>query len=153
MMEQKKDIFDRIFSIKPFSFFQPIYLKYKEQLLYLFFGVLTTVVSIAVFSLFTIVIPCDELFANLISWIVAVMFAFLTNRTWVFQSDSKQSFFKQMQSFYLGRVATLGVEELILLVFVKVLSLNAMLVKIVAQVVVILLNYIISKLFVFKKGE
>lgn len=153
MMEEKKDIFDRIFSIKPFSIFQPIYLKYKEQLLYLFFGVLTTVVSIAVFSLFTIVIPCDELFANLISWIVAVMFAFLTNRTWVFQSDSKQSFFKQMQSFYLGRVATLGVEELILLVFVKVLSLNAMLVKIVAQVVVILLNYIISKLFVFKKGE
>ena len=81
------------------------------------------------------------------------MFAFLTNRTWVFQSDSRQSFFKQMQSFYLGRVATLGVEELILLVFVKILSVNAMLVKIVAQIVVIVLNYFVSKWFVFRKGE
>ena len=152
-MEEKKDIFDRLFSLKPFCIVQPFYQKYKEQLLYLFFGGLTTVISIAVFSFFTLVVPCDELIANLISWIVAVMFAFLTNRTWVFQSDSRQSFFKQMQSFYLGRVATLGVEELILLVFVKFLSVNAMLVKIVAQIVVIVLNYFVSKWFVFRKGE
>ena len=150
-MEEKKDMFDRLFSIRPLRTFQPVYQKYKEQLLYVFFGGLTTVISIAVFSLFTLVIPCDELIANLISWIVAVLFAFLTNRTWVFQTDAKQSFAKQMVSFYLGRVATLGMEELILLIFVKILSMNAVPVKIGAQIVVLVLNYVISKLIVFRK--
>ena len=152
-MEEKKDIFDRLFSIRLLRAVQPIYQTYKEQLLYVFFGGLTTVISIAAFSLFTLVIPFDELVANLISWFAAVLFAFLTNRTWVFQTDAKQSFVKQMVSFYLGRVTTLGVEELILLLFVKILSVNALLVKVVAQIIVVLLIYIISKVFVFRKGE
>ena len=151
-MENKKDIFDRIFSAKILRFVQPIYAKYKEQLLYLFFGGLTTVISILVFAFFTKVVPCDELIANIISWILAVLFAFLTNRTWVFQAATGEHFGKQMFSFYLGRVATLLIEEVFFLIFVKWLLWDAMFVKIVAQVIIIVLNYVISKLFIFKKS-
>lgn len=151
-MENKKDIFDRIFSARLLRFARPVYTRYKEQLLYLFFGALTTVISIGVFALFTKVIPCDELVANILSWILAVLFAFLTNRTWVFQSAAGESFGKQMVSFYLGRVATLLIEEALLLVFVKWLLWDGMIVKIAAQVIIVVLNYVISKLFIFKKA-
>ena len=150
-MQQKPDIFDRIFSIKLLGFARPFYEKYKEQLLYLFFGVLTTVVSLGSFAIFTKVIPCDELIANVISWILAVLFAFLTNRTWVFQSDAQESFPKQMLSFYLGRVATLLMEEALLLIFVKWLLFDGMLVKLAAQILIVIANYVISKLFIFKR--
>ena len=149
-MPRKPDIFDRLFSLKCFRFVQPFYEKYKEQLLYLFFGALTTVVSLGRFALFTKVIPCDELLANVISWLLAVLFAFLTNRTWVFQSDAQENFPKQMLSFYLGRVATLLMEEALLLIFVKVLHWDAMLVKLAAQILIVIANYVISKLFIFK---
>lgn len=150
-MEHKPDIFDRIFSLHILGFAQPLYKKYKEQLLYLFFGALTTLVSIGSFALFTEVIPCDELIANVISWFLAVLFAYLTNRTWVFQRAAEEGFFRQMLSFYLGRVTTLLIEEALLLIFVKWLLWNGMTVKIAAQIVVLILNYVISKLFIFKK--
>lgn len=151
-MENKKDIFDRIFSAKPLRFAQPFYARYKEQLLYLFFGALTTAVSIGVYALFTQVIPCDALIANVISWIFAVLFAFLTNRTWVFQAEG-QSFLRQLLTFYLGRVATLLVEEAMLFVFVKLLHMDGMVIKLIAQVVIVILNYVISKLFIFRKND
>ena len=150
-MPRKPDIFDRLFSAKCLGFAKPFYEKYKEQLLYLFFGARTTFVSIGSFALFTQVIPCDELIANVISWILAVLFAFLTNRTWVFRGAAEESFWGQMLSFYLGRVTTLLIEEALLLIFVKWLLLDGMLVKIAAQIVVLVLNYVISKLFIFKK--
>jgi putative flippase GtrA len=150
---EKKDIFDKIMSLKIFSFVNPFYKKYKEALLYLFFGVLTTLINIVVFYLFTEIITLDELVANVIAWIIAVLFAYVTNRIWVFSSHcaTKAAFIKEILSFYGGRIFTLLVEEGILLIFIKLLSLNALAVKIVAQVVIIVLNYVISKLFVFKK--
>ena len=152
-MDKKKDIFDRLFSLKILRFAQPVYAKYKEQLLYLFFGALTTVISILVFALFTSVIPCDELIANIISWILAVLFAFLTNRTWVFRGTESGKMGRQLLSFYLGRVATLLVEELIFLVFVKWMCWAAMPVKIAAQIIIIVMNYGISKLVVFRRPK
>lgn len=152
---KKPDIFDRIMSLKIFSFLNPFYKKNKEVLLYLFFGVLTTVINIIVFSVFTTLVPLDELVANIIAWVVAVLFAYVTNRVWVFSShcDTTGALVKEILSFYGGRVFTLLVEEAILFVFIKLLSLNTTAVKIVAQVAIIILNYIISKLFVFKKDK
>jgi putative flippase GtrA len=97
----------------------------------------------------------NELIANVLSWIITVMFAFLTNRVWVFQSTTNgvAEFVKQMLVFYSGRVITLVVEEVILLVFITWLGFNSMLIKVIAQVIVILLNYVISKLVVFRKKE
>lgn len=154
-MDEKKDIFDRLMGLRPFRPLRPLYVKYKEPLLYLFFGGLTTLISIFVFWLFNSPLGLNELVANLISWLLAVLFAFLTNKTWVFQSGGQEKgFLSLMLSFYAGRLVTLGVEELLLLVFITWLGFNSMAVKIAAQIVVIVLNYVISKLLVFRdKGE
>ena len=132
-----------------------LFRQYKEIILYLFFGVCTTLVSIVVFWYFSGVVGLNEHPANIISWIIAVMFAFLTNRIWVFNSPTKtiKEFIKQMLSFYAGRLFTLLLEEIILLVFVTVMNLNEMAVKILAQFVVIILNYVISRLFIFGKKD
>lgn len=126
--------------------------KYREQLLYLFFGGLTFLVSVLSFAALISFAHLNELIANVISWILAVLFAFFTNRIWVFQSPTKgcHEFIKQMGSFFGGRVVTLLIEELILLVFISTLHFPSMVVKIIAQVIVIVLNYVISKLFVFR---
>lgn len=154
-MDEKKDVFDRLMGLRPFRPLRPFYVKYKEPLLYLFFGGLTTLISIFVFWLFNGPLGLNELVANLISWLLAVLFAFLTNKTWVFQSGGQEKgFLSLMLSFYAGRLVTLGVEELLLLVFITWLGFNSMAVKIAAQIVVIVLNYVISKLLVFRdKGE
>ncbi|SER40956.1 GtrA family protein [Lachnobacterium bovis] len=148
----KEDIFDKIMSLPVLNIFNPFYKKNKEILLYLFFGGLSFIVSVATYALFNVPMKMDALIANVLSWIITVMFAFLTNRVWVFASptDNIKDFMKQMLSFYSGRIITLVIEEAILLVFINMLGFGSLLVKIVAQVVVILLNYVISKLFIFK---
>ena len=95
----------------------------------------------------------NELVANIFSWILAVLFAFFTNRIWVFdgKTNGAKEFFVQMMNFFGGRVATLVVEEVILFVFITKLGFGSMVVKIAAQVIVIVLNYVISKLWVFRK--
>jgi putative flippase GtrA len=130
-------------------------LKYKEILLYLIFGGLTTVVSMLSFWLSYNVLGIHELIANVISWICAVTFAYFTNAKWVFESKAEtgRERMREAVSFYTGRLATLGVEELIMLVFATLLGFNGLAVKFVAQVVVVILNYVISKLFVFKKAK
>lgn len=155
-MNEKKDIFDKIMSLPGLRILEPFYKKNKEILLYLFFGGLSFLVSISSYAYFNLVLSMNELIANIFSWILAVIFAFVTNKIWVFcsKNDSFLDFMKEMLSFFAGRLATLGVEEAILLIFITWLSFNSMAVKVVAQVVVILLNYVISKLFVFKeKGK
>ncbi len=128
-------------------------IKYKEVLLYLIFGGLTTVVSLASFWLFTYPLHINVLISNVLSWICAVTFAYFTNAKWVFEAkpETRGEAAKQFVSFYAGRLATLGVEEAILLVFVTLLHGNEMIVKVIAQIVVVVLNYVVSKLFVFKK--
>ncbi len=150
---ERPDIFDRIMALPVLRLLEPFYKKHKSVLLYLFFGGLTTVISIAVFWLFRYPLGLNELVANGISWVIAVLFAFFTNRIWVFRAPTKTAgeFLRQMASFYGGRVVTLLIEEALLAVFITWLSFPDMPVKITAQIVVILLNYVISKLFVFKK--
>lgn len=151
----KKDIFDRIMELPGIRVFQPIYKKYKEILLYIFFGGLTTVISIASYWLFNQALGINELIANILSWILAVMFAFITNLVWVFQVsvNNIHEFLKQMLLFYEGRLLTLALEELFLLLFITMLGFPSMVVKIFAQVVVMVGNYVISKLWVFKKEK
>lgn len=130
---------------------QSFYEKNKEVLLYLFFGGLAFIVSIVSYVFFDIILSMNELIANVISWVITVSFAYVTNKLWVFDAPTHtvQEFLKQSVSFFGGRIATLIIEELILLVFVTVLAFPSVLVKIVTQVIVIVLNYVISKFFVF----
>ena len=137
-----------------------LYLKYKEIVNYLIFGVLTTIVSLAVkyILLFTILSPQDAIelqIAIIISWIAACLFAYVTNRKYVFESKSNK-IFKELVSFFTSRLITLGLEMLIMYIFVTLLKLNSdtwvVIWTLISQVVIIIGNYIFSKLFVFKKG-
>lgn len=150
---EKKDIFDKIMSLPGLRIFEPFYKKNKEVLLYLFFGGLTFLISVVTYAYFTMMFGMNELIANIFSWIIAVLFAFVTNKIWVFQSknDTILAFVREAVAFFAGRVATLVVEEVILFVFIMMLQWNSLGVKIAAQVIVIVLNYVISKLLVFKK--
>ena len=153
--EKRPDIFDRLVHLPLLRLFEPFYKKHKEGLLYLFFGGVTTLVSFLVFWLFEGLLGWNELLANLISWVVAVAVAFVTNRIWVFASEARggAALLLEVAAFYLSRVATFLIEEAILLVFVTLIALPAMPVKVVASVVVVILNYVLSKLFVFRKKK
>lgn len=138
-----------------------LYKKYEEIVNYLIFGVLTTVVSLATkyLLLFTILDAKNSIqlqIAVIVSWITACTFAYVTNRIWVFKSKSK-NILKEAISFFAARLATLGLEMLIMFVFVTVLGLNSNLWVIVwtlvSQVIIIIGNYVLSKLLVFKKEK
>jgi len=132
-----------------------LFLKYKEIIMYLIFGVLTTVFSLAVYWICTVTIlnPSDAFqlqIANIISWIAGVSFAYITNKKYVFESKNKNKL-KEVSSFVSARVVTLLFDMLIMGVGVSVLHFNDKIMKIVSQFVVIVSNYVFSKLFVFKK--
>lgn len=146
----RRDIFDRLLALPGLRALAPFYNRHREVLLYLFFGALTTAISWVSFYLCHYPFGMDELLSNVISWVAAVLFAFLTNRAWVF-SDGNQAFFAEMGKFFTGRLATLGIEELIIFLFVTCLSFEAMAVKMISNIVVLILNYIVSKFFVFIK--
>ena len=136
-----------------------LYHKYEEIINYLIVGGLTTVISLAVKYglLFTVLDASDAVelqVAVVASWIIAVAFAYVANRIFVFHSKSKK-YLKEISGFVAGRIATLIMEMFIMWFFVTLLGLDSNLWvivwTIVAQVLVIVGNYIISKLFVFKK--
>lgn len=148
----RRDIFDRIMSLPGLRRLYKPYEKHKELLLYIFFGGCTTVISIGTFALLDRFM--SELIANLFSWVFAVGFAYLTNRIWVFRSQVRgKAIWKEIFTFYGGRLLTLGIEEGVLLVFVTWLAFPGTAVKIAGQVLVLIGNYVISKHLIFRKGN
>ncbi len=132
-----------------------LYHRYEEIINYLVVGVLTTVVSLAVYyGLVLTVLDPEDAFqlqaANVISWIAAVAFAYVTNRRYVFKSKS-QDRLKEASAFVSSRVVTLLMDMAVMFVLVTVLKGSDKLAKLVSQVVVTVANYVFSKLFVFKK--
>lgn len=123
-----------------------------QLLMYLVMGVLTTAISIFSFFFFERMMGMDYRVANLLSWVAAVLFAYLSNRTLVFASQ--QTGFKALLvefiSFTSSRLVTLVIEMLLLIVLVEWLNLSSLVAKIVTNVVVLVLNYLLSKLLVFK---
>ena len=107
MDTKKPDIFDRLMHLPVFNIFEPFYKKHKEMLLYLFFGGLTFVISVITYAFFNVSLGMNELVANVFSWILAVLFAFFTNRIWVFDgtTNGEKEFLVQMINFFGGRVA------------------------------------------------
>lgn len=153
--ERRADIFDKILSLRPFRPLLPFYQSHREGLLYLFFGALTTAVSWGSFLLFHSLLLWNEHPANIAAWVLAVLFAFFTNRRWVFTADEEGGgrFLFQLLSFYAGRLSTLGVQELLLLIFSTLLQLPPIPVRAFCEVVVLLLNYFVSKFLVFRKEK
>ena len=134
-----------------------LYLKYKEIINYLIFGVLTTVVSLVTYYIcvYTILDPDNAVqlqIENVISWIISVAFAYITNRKFVFESKEKNKI-KEASKFVTSRIATLLMDMAIMYVGVTVLRFNDKIMKLISQVVVIVMNYILSKILVFKKEK
>ncbi|MGN0393937.1 MAG: GtrA family protein [Coprococcus sp.] len=152
MENPKKDIFDKMMALPVLRIFEPFYLKHKSILLYLFFGGLSFVLNIVVYYIFNTPLGLKPLIANIIAWIAAVAFAYVTNKIWVFESETNGagSLFNELMKFLASRIGTLIIEELILYIFIEKLMFNSLIIKIIAQIIVILLNYVFSKLFVFK---
>ncbi len=157
---EKKDIFDKIMSARLFKPFEGVYKAHKEVLLYLFFGVLTTAVSfvtagIAKAALESAALSKDTVanVSTVIAWVCSVTFAYITNRIWVFESQAEgaKGIIAEGASFYGGRIFTLLVETFMMWAGYSKLNFNYWLTKIAANVVVVVLNYIISKLLVFRK--
>lgn len=122
--------------------------KYKTQILYLIFGFATTVVSITVFSVCYYLLLWSNIASNVISWVTAVSFAFITNKLWVF-GNRELSFLavlKEFASFVFCRILSGALEILIMYIAVDVFSLVAWHFKIIATVIVIICNYIASKI-------
>ena len=131
--------------------------QYKEIIRYLIVGVLTTVVSLGVYyaCVLTFLNPQSALqlqVANVLSWVAAVTFAYITSRIYVFQSKRKD-WLQEAATFYSSRMLTLFMDMAIMFVMVTLCGLNDKLAKLVVQVIVTVANYIFSKLFVFRVSK
>ena len=130
-------------------------IKYKSIILYCIFGGLTTLTDFIVYLTCTRIFHLDEQIATWSAWFFAVLFAFFTNRKWVFNADktSKRGFLYQLVSFFCSRVASGLLNSAMIFIFFKKLGINDIVVKIFTSVIVIILNYILSKLIVFRKKK
>lgn len=133
------------------------YLKYKELFDYLIVGVLTTAISLAVYyaCIWTFADPSNPFLlqtANVLSWIISVAFAYVMSRIFVFHSKNEKVL-QEILQFFLSRMATLLMDMGIMFLLVTLWKQNANIAKLVSQVVVIVMNYVLSKLFVFKAHE
>lgn len=127
------------------------YNKYREVLMYLIFGFLTTLVNIGSFYVLD-KLGLNLFINNLISWTISVIFAFVTNKSIVFQSNSKKvDALKEFISFMSARIFSLFVDMILIYLMVDVLSISKMISKIISNIVVIVINYVFSKIFIFRK--
>ncbi len=139
--------------------------KYKEPILYIVFGVLTTVVNYIIYFTCTAGAKIGWSAATVLAWTGAVLFAYVTNRKWVFVSRAKgvRAISAELAGFVAARLLSLGMEWLCLKLLLDVLHMNSFLyrelpageflAKTIAQIIVIISNYVFSKWFVFRKKE
>ncbi len=144
-------------------------IKYKELITYGIFGVATTVVNFGVFKLASVILG-DELYlvSNVIAWVAAVVFAYITNKLWVFESRDTRAevLLKELVSFFAARIFSFIIEEAGLFLLVDTFgfssySLNLivftvsghMIAKLILGVLIVILNYFFSKMFIFKKSK
>lgn len=131
--------------------FMKLYYKYKEIINYLIVGGLTTLVSIGSYAAFRFFIN-SYVVCTVLSWITAVLFAYVTNRIFVFESKDKKIFIEFIK--FIGcRLLTLGSELLTMWILVDLLKINDMISKIAVQFIVVVLNYVFSKILVFRKPK
>lgn len=127
--------------------------KYEEIILYGFFGVCTTLVNILVYYIFSHIFNLGTIISTVIAWILSVLFAFVTNKIWVFKSKSwqKDIFIKEAISFFSCRLLTGLLDIGIMYIFVDILKFNDIIIKVISNIIVIIINYIASKLVIFSK--
>ena len=125
----------------------------KEVILYVFFGVLTTLVNFVSFYVLSSLLNLEENLSNVLSIIIAIIFAYFTNRKWVFNStaDTFNKKFSEFYKFILGRLFSLVVETVGFFLLFNILGIDKLISKLFISVIIIILNFFISKFFAFKK--
>lgn len=125
--------------------------KYREILVYGIVGGGTTVINLSAYYLFSSIIGIQYLISNVLAWIVAFAFAFLANKLWVFESKSfqKDLVIKELASFFFARISTGVLDMLLLFVFVDFIGLHPLVSKVIDTAVSSILNYILSKFWIF----
>ncbi len=127
--------------------------KHRDVIPYLFFGVCTTLVNMVVYWLMAHAAHAGTMVSTVIAWVAAVLFAYLTNRKWVFHSEAKGAaeIAKEAGYFFACRLGTGVLDWVCMYVFVDLLRFNDVVIKFLANVLVIVLNYVFSKFVIFKK--
>lgn len=135
------------------KFLRPLFLKYQEFFAYCFCGGIATIINGGIFYGLTLGFGANYLLTNLLAWFLSVVFAFLGNKSFVFEDEdwSPRTFWKQAAQFFAARLFSLGLEELLLFIFVGKLGFDQNIVKVCALAFVTISNYIFSKLLIFKK--
>lgn len=132
-----------------------LYRNHREGWRYLIFGALATIVNILVYSIAFYGFEIDNGTSNVIAWIVAAIFAYITNKIFVFESkvDTKKALVKEMISFFGCRLLTLLIDQIIMVISVDKFGMPGLLMKVISNIIVIILNFILSKLIIFKKQK
>lgn len=127
--------------------------KYKSLILYAFFGVCTTAVNVGTYYVSFNVTELSNVISTIIAWILAVLFAYFTNKIWVFDSKSfdKNVLIKEIPAFFGCRLATGVLDVVIMFLAVDIAHSYGTVWKIISNILVIIINYIASKLIIFKK--
>lgn len=130
-----------------------LYKKYEELVLYVICGGFTTLVNIVVYGLCADIIGIYYLVSNFIAWVLSVIFAYVTNRKWVFKSRKRgaPAILREFSLFVSGRVMSLLGDMLIMFLCVSVAHLPGLIAKILANIFVMVFNYVFSKLIIFRK--
>ncbi|WP_071130760.1 GtrA family protein [Enterococcus timonensis] len=128
--------------------------KNRQLLTYLFFGGLTTVVNYAVYFLTTYLTGWDYRLINFLAWFFSVLFAYVVNKVWVFQTGENrrgQKFWREISLFFGARIFSLGLDMLLMIALISGLSWSDFWAKTLTQVVIVVTNYFLSKKIIFKK--
>ena len=130
-------------------------LEHQKIVSYIVIGGLTTIVSYVSFYLFSYIIGIEVNIANIISVIAAVIFAYVGNKFFVFHShcETSQGLWREMLTFFLSRAATIVLEIAGVFILATLIGLGNMLSKVLASIIVVILNYVISNRYVFRKNE
>ncbi|ANK62573.1 hypothetical protein AYR56_09810 [Loigolactobacillus backii] len=129
--------------------------RYKNIIAYLIFGGLTTLINIIVFGLLNSKTTLNYQIANIIAWFLSILFAYTTNKRWVFTSktNSFKELLKEMGSFFFFRGLSLILDIIIMWFGISLWHINPLLTKVVDNIIVVIANYFFSKFYIFKPNN
>lgn len=129
--------------------------KYKPYILYVLFGILTTVINVTIYNGLYYKLEFSNILSNSIAWIITILTAYITNKIWVFENNEKTALaiLKQFLMFVACRVATGALDTLIMYITVDVLLYTAWVFKFISNAIVIVLNYLFSKFVIFARRK
>lgn len=124
-----------------------------ELFMYIVMGVFTTLINIVIFYIMENLLHINYIISNVIAWVFSVLFAYLSNKKYVFAHEENKSFIniKEMVSFFSFRLLSLGIDTIVLFLLIQWLNQQPMIAKIISNVVVLVANYVFSKFIIFKK--